>query len=141
MNKTIIIPVDGSPYALKALQYAAPFAEAIDAEIVLLNVQPNFNTPNVKRFFSKEDIREYQEQLAAEALEPAVELMNERKLKYSTKVRIGAPDVEICNEAKERGAAGIFMGSRGLGPIRGTLLGSVSYAVLHNAPCPVTVVP
>lgn len=141
MGKTLIVPVDGSPYSLKALQYAIPFAKATGAEIVLLNVQPNFNTPNVKRFFSEQDIKEYQTKLAKEALAPAEEILLETPLKFSTATRIGAPDVEICNEAKERGAEGIFMGSRGLGPIRGALLGSVSYAVLHNAPCPVTIVP
>jgi len=141
LTKSIIVPIDGSAYAMKALKYAVPFAGAIGAEIVLLNVQPSLNTPNVKRFFSKEEIHEYQQQLGNEALAEAAAFMNETGRKYTAKIRIGVPDVEICNEAKERGAEGIFMGTRGRGPVRGALLGSVSYSVLHNAPCPVTVVP
>jgi nucleotide-binding universal stress UspA family protein len=34
----------------------------------------------------------------------------------------------------------LVVGHRGLGGIPGLLLGSVASGVLHNAPCPVTVV-
>ncbi len=140
MNKTFVVPIDGSEYAKKALQYAIQLAEGIDAEIILISVQPSYNTANVKRFFNESEIREYQEEMGKEALEDAIQIINQSSLNYSTVIRTGVPGVEISNEAKERGAIGIVMGSRGLGPIRGAILGSVSYAVLHNAPCPVTIV-
>ena len=141
MNNCFIVPFDGSAYALKALEYAIRLGKGIDAEIVLVNVQPNYGfAPNVKKFFSAEEIKEYQQQTGRDVLAPALERLRDASIKYSTSIRSGIPAVEICNEAKERGASGIFMGSRGLGPIRGAILGSVSYGVLHNAPCPVTIV-
>ena len=35
----------------------------------------------------------------------------------------------------------IVMGSRGMNPIMGGVLGSVSYGVINSALCPVTIVP
>ena len=46
----------------------------------------------------------------------------------------------IVELARERGAAAIVVGSRGLGAIRARLEGSTSNAVLRHAPCPVLVV-
>lgn len=47
----------------------------------------------------------------------------------------------ICGAAVAESADICVLGARGLGPIRRTLLGSVSDYVVHHAPCPVLVVP
>jgi len=43
--------------------------------------------------------------------------------------------------AKEAGADLIVVGTRGQGPLKGLLLGSVTQRLLHVAPCPVLAVP
>jgi nucleotide-binding universal stress UspA family protein len=48
------------------------------------------------------------------------------------------PAQELLNEAQ--GAQLLVVGSRGRGGIKSMLLGSVSHAMLHHAPCPVAVV-
>ena len=53
---------------------------------------------------------------------------------------IGDPADVIIAQAAALGADLIVMGSRGMGPIQGLLLGSVSEEVVRRAPCPVTVV-
>lgn len=50
----------------------------------------------------------------------------------------GPPHEALCEAA--RGAGLLVVGCRGLGPVRRMLLGSVSQAVLHHAPCPVAIV-
>ncbi|GFN90832.1 stress response protein nhax [Plakobranchus ocellatus] len=50
------------------------------------------------------------------------------------------PGELIVKTAKEQDASSIVMGTRGLGSIRRTFLGSVSEFVVHHSHCPVTVV-
>lgn len=47
----------------------------------------------------------------------------------------------ILQVAEEREAATIVLGSRGLSGVKSTLLGSVSYGVVHNTTRPVLIVP
>ena len=53
----------------------------------------------------------------------------------------GKPGEAICNAVKESEADFVVMGSRGLGTVRRTILGSVSDYVLHHAHLPVIVCP
>jgi len=55
-------------------------------------------------------------------------------------VRAGRPDAEITRLAEELDAELVVVGSRGLGPIRRALMGSVSVSVVRHAHCPVMVV-
>ncbi len=52
----------------------------------------------------------------------------------------GRPATVLVNEADRFRAELIVVGSRGLGPLRSMLLGSVSAEVVEHAPCPVLVV-
>ena len=53
----------------------------------------------------------------------------------------GQPGATICKLATENGASVIVLGSRGLGTIRRTLLGSVSDYVVHHSHIPTIVIP
>jgi nucleotide-binding universal stress UspA family protein len=58
----------------------------------------------------------------------------------SSHAHVGRPDAEIVDQAERIGAGLIVMGSRGSGPIRRVLMGSVSDSVVRHAHCPVMVV-
>lgn len=151
MRKDILVPFDGSKNALEALQTAIELAKAFNEKIILLNVQLKFETLHTKMFFSSDAIREYQEQLAQEAMESAMPILKESGVQYETKLRIGNPKEQICQEAngslQQEGACPqsavrwIVMGSRGMNAVVGGMLGSVSYGVLHEAKCPVMIIP
>ncbi|GEN54345.1 universal stress protein [Halobacillus faecis] len=140
MSQKILVPVDGSDFSIRALRHAMEIAKAMGAEILLLNVQYNYNTPNINRFVSREEVRKYQQENAKEVIDYALEVVKNSEITVHTKVRIGSPDFEIAKEAKASNAYSIVMGSRGLGAIRSKILGSVSFNVLHEASCPVTMV-
>jgi nucleotide-binding universal stress UspA family protein len=58
----------------------------------------------------------------------------------STRLEIGTPAEAILSVAVQEDANLIVMGTRGLGPVREVVLGSVSHRVLTHASCPALVV-
>lgn len=152
MKKNLLVPFDGSKNAIEALQLAITWSKMLQEKIVLLNVQHSFRTVHTKMFFSDHAIHEYQEQLFTESVAPAKKLLEESGVEYEIKLRIGDAKEQICLEATldqpyepgqclTEGARMIIMGSRGMNPVLGGLLGSVSYGVVNAAPCMVTIVP
>ncbi len=138
MVKNILVPVDGSENSMRAILFAQELAKSVDGKLILLNIQPNYESINTKRFFTKKEMEEFTEQDAKETLEK-IELTDE--MNFEKKYRVGTPEIEICKEADEKKVFCIVMGTRGLGPIIGKILGSVSYNVIQKANCPVTIVP
>ena len=51
------------------------------------------------------------------------------------------PGEVICKLAEDKKAQFIVMGSRGMGILRRTFLGSVSDYCVHHAHCPVAIIP
>lgn len=80
------------------------------------------------------DAQEYGRQVLSEAvaLLPSVTV--------TTFLEIGSPTAIITKFAKEKDYDLIIIGSRGLGLIKGVVLGSVSSHVVHHAICPVMIV-
>jgi len=150
MKQNILVPFDGSANALEALKVAVDMAKAFNEKVILLNIQPSYETPHTKQFFSKKQIHEYQSQMADEALQSGVDFLKQSGVAFVSKMRCGDPREQICAEARgdspegeacrSNGVRLIVMGSRGRNVILESLLGSVSAGVLHHAPCPVTIV-
>lgn len=137
----ILVPVDGSPHADKAVRFAVTLTTGKEAEIILVNVQPSYNTPNVKRFIDPDEVKAFQEESAKEVFDHSLETLKNLSIAVRTVTRLGDPGREICVEAKESGADLIVMGYRGLGAVQRAILGSVATHVLHETPCPLTIVP
>ena len=151
MKKNILVPFDGSENATEALHLAINMAKLMQEKVIVLNIQPSFHSVHTKLFFSQNVIREYQEQLFREIVEPVEEILRNAGVEYELKLRIGDAKDQICLEATGNnpeqdgcaitGVRMIVMGSRGMNPVIGGVLGSVSYGVVNAAPCPITIVP
>ena len=138
----ILIPVDGSANAQRAVDYVINNIAALKAppQLLLLNVQWNVATGNVKLFISQESINDYYREQGVKALQLARAALDAAALPYQYHVSVGTPAEAIVQYADEQGATQIVMGRQGQGGLQSLLLGSVVSKVLHLASCPVLLV-
>jgi nucleotide-binding universal stress UspA family protein len=77
---------------------------------------------------------------ATESLQEAVAVCRDAGVTYETRAERGAVAATIDRVAREENVKHIIMGTRGLGGVRGLLLGSVATQLLHLTDVPVTLV-
>lgn len=144
MIKTILVPVDGSEHANKAIVLASDLAQKYDARLIALNVMTEAGSERVPP-----ELRDYERLEHVRVTERSVldseseRILSDAKLQAREK---GAPKVEtvrrsgdaaaiILEVANDQSADVIVMGSRGLGNVKGLLLGSVSHKVAQLSEC------
>jgi nucleotide-binding universal stress UspA family protein len=137
-QKDVIVATDGSESAERAVTSGAALARALGARAVLVYVRPSLGTLGAPHYQEK-----LSEQMAHArvALDRAQALAGEQGAEAEEEILEGDPAERLVELAQARDAALIVVGSRGLGAVKGALLGSVSSAVLHRAGRPVLVVP
>jgi nucleotide-binding universal stress UspA family protein len=144
-SKKILLATDGSEEAELASEAAVELAGAIGSELHVITVggtyRPGAGVTVVAPSLLEATLREL-ERAARELLDEQVKKIKESGGTISeAHVEMGgAPDQQIVALGEEIGAGLIVMGSRGLGGMRRTLLGSVSDSVVRHAHCPVLVV-
>lgn len=137
MFKKIMVPVDGSESADKAIKAAVEIAKSMDAELLFLYVQ-NINQLAINACLTDAIMRAVEE-AGNEILDRAASLVPEGVKSKELRVS-GSPGPAVVEAASDQNADMIVMGSRGLGMIKAALLGSVSQYVVEQAHCPVMVV-
>lgn len=137
--KRILIATDGSPHAKEACAFGLEFAEHEGAEVVLVHVLSALDPVEqveghlgVPHRIAAPD--------ADAALRDTAAAAEARGVSVRVELLVGLPEDEVVALAKEVDADLIVVGSRGLGTLKGALLGSVSRGVLANADRPVLVV-
>jgi nucleotide-binding universal stress UspA family protein len=142
----MLLATDGSPEAERALGMAATLSEKLGAELHLVSVEPMpdpHSWPEA-RAMSPElrgDIRERAEEAASKTVEGQAEKLGEMDVEVAgVHSVVGRPDTEIVRVAEEVGAGLVVLGSRGLGPVRRAVMGSVSLSVVHHSHSSVLVV-
>ncbi len=142
MIHKILVPIDGSDHAFKALDLASELAVKHDATLLLLHAVPDEKLSDPQRRFAEVEHIEgspdqvqftiAEQQLMTSARHRA--LMTGVK-EVDTLVEPGDPAKVIIDHAADVDV--IVMGRRGLGPIEGLLQGSVSQKVsqLTDAAC------
>jgi nucleotide-binding universal stress UspA family protein len=142
--RNILVAIDGSDHAERALREAADLARDTGGALTIATVVPELSAlalgggfaPAPVEFDSvhKDLVREYQ-QLLADANEKVPGELNPQ-----TVLLEGRPAHAIVQQVKAGGHDLVVMGSRGRGELRAMVLGSVSHEVLHASPVPVLVV-
>jgi nucleotide-binding universal stress UspA family protein len=138
----MLVAVDGSDHARRAVEAAARLAQEFQAvDVLLLNVGdadvyfgelPPFDYEAIERAN-----RQRQERLLEQASAHARECGLEH---VSTQSALGYPATEIVRVAEERGVDQIVMGTHGRGAVGSLFLGSVAQRVVHLTKVPVLLV-
>jgi nucleotide-binding universal stress UspA family protein len=137
----ILLPVDGSDYANKAV---TGFIALLDwykekPELHLLNVQYPLRG-NVALFINQEDIKQYHQEEGLKELQSTRALLDQAGVAYQYHIVVGDPAEMIVRFAGEKQFNQIVMGPRGAGAIQGLLLGSVTSKVMQLASTPVLLI-
>ena len=138
----ILVPVDGSASAVRAVEHAIASAAWLkDApQILLLNVQWKLASGNVKLFINQETINEYYREQGMAALEEARAKLDAVGQAYSYHISVGSPAEAIVQYAQEQQVEQIVMGAQGESKLSTMLMGSVVSKVIHLAAVPVVLV-
>jgi nucleotide-binding universal stress UspA family protein len=137
----ILLPVDGSDASLDAVQHALGLVrDGLRAEFVLANVQEPASLYELLRAHDAEVIESVSRSAGEHLLERAAGLCRAAAVGFETVIGTGEPAHLLHDIAEETGCELIVMGARGDGNTRGTRLGSVAHAMLHDAALPVTIV-
>jgi len=142
--ETIVVGVDGSEGANKALEFAAAEAalrgarlRVVSAWHIPVEIFSGYFVPASDRFDPSDTFREGTEKIVSEAVATAQRLQPDIECE-GTAVE-GQPAEVLLKQAA--GASLLVVGNRGLGGFSSLLLGSVSQQVVHHTPCPIVVIP
>jgi nucleotide-binding universal stress UspA family protein len=140
--KQIVCPVDFSESSVSALAHAAALAQWYNAQLTVLHVVPTFEPMQVRG-----DLGDPIQIVTPMPREQVLEEMS-RTLNLSVVspratpvAEQGDPRSTIIDQAISKKADLIVMGTHGRRGFKRLLLGSVTEAVLREAPCPVLTVP
>jgi nucleotide-binding universal stress UspA family protein len=137
----ILVPLDGSPNALRAIDYLAALARnntALHCE--LLYVREPFGVRE-HGYRTHEQLASLDGAAAQQALQPAQAMLDAAGIPYAAASIEGDIGHTIVNHAAKAGCDSIAMGMRGMGFVFGPFsMGSVTAKVLHLATMPVTLV-
>lgn len=150
MIKHILVPIDGSRHAQKALELAIDLATRYGAELTLVHALLRGQVPDEIRKLSDRPgggepamavgaayvdftlPRDVLEDIAEKLLQSGARLAQERGVKtVHTHWGPGDPAHVILDWASRHETDMIVIGSRGLGDLRGLIVGSVSHKVQH----------
>ena len=140
--KKILVATDGSEDAALAVRAAIDLSNKTDAELHVVHTWRNLQPATLPAVATDEywRARKQYEQEAGELLEEQAErLRNAGATVAGLHLREGRPADEIATLAEELEADLVVVGSRGVGTVKRLVMGSVSEAIVHLAPCPVLV--
>lgn len=143
----VLVAADGSPESTRAARMAAELSGSLRSELHIVevgNIPSVYSAPEWMTFDPEFRDRLYKQAECETRKSLEVHLQKIKEIDSEAAIvhaRVGPADVEIVRLAEEIDAGLVVLGSRGFGPLKRAVLGSVSSSVVRHAHCPVLVVP
>ena len=139
--RRILVPLDFSRHADSVLEWAAHLAQEHGSRLLLLHA---YHLPvefqQLEGAYLPQDFWASVKSEAEQNLNRYAEPLRAQGLEVEVVVREGYPATVIEEEAVDRQADLIVIGTRGLSGLKHLLLGSIAERVVQKAPCPVLTV-
>jgi nucleotide-binding universal stress UspA family protein len=133
----IVVGYDGSPGSRAALEEACDLAKALGERVVIVFGYAPGGYGGGEIPSHREAVEELAEKVTAEAAERASAV----GVEHEVRMKPLKPFHALVEAAEERSARVIVVGSSGETPLKGAIIGSTPYKLLHLSPVPVLVVP
>ena len=141
MYKKILIPLDGSEVAQRALEEAEKLAKAFDSELVLVQIVPFMPIYGSPELVTPLIIDEKQKESAERYLTSLAENLRQKGFRVKSIVKTGQQvPAEIIDVAKETGVDLIVMNTHGRSGFTRWFVGSVALKVLTRAETPILLI-
>lgn len=139
----VVVGVDGSEAAIDAVRVAVDLARARTARLHIVTVvrPPEGWWGIVGSPPTAEALGDSLSDAQRNVLDRALRAVDLTGVDYETQEEIGEPSsrlIDVCNRVD---ADVLVVGRRGAGLLRRMMVGSVANHLVHEAPCPVLVVP
>ena len=146
--KTLLVPVDFTPYSEEALVFASELANKIKAKLLVLHVihdpaeAPGFYSQQRKKKRYLQTMEEVAEEMMQGFLKKVRQAYpDQTPIKNATPLLVvGTPVTRIVEMAEKKQAGMIIIGSHGRTGLSNLLLGSKAGQVVQLSTIPVTVV-
>lgn len=140
--KNILVPVDGSPFSIRALREAMKVAWSEGGRLILLGVVelPVAGFEGYQEFSVNLELEEQFSLRLKSILEQEAEKLKKEGVTVDTIVRTGNPADEIVSLASSEKADLVVMTTHGRRGFMRFMLGSVAEKVVRTSPCSVLVV-
>jgi nucleotide-binding universal stress UspA family protein len=140
MFTKILLATDGSENASRAADAAISLAQGLGhPSITIAHIVTS--TPSESRMVqAKFDVHSLLVEESHKSLRGTLAKCDAAGIAYTLKIAIGDPAQEILAHVAKEQIDLVVIGSRGLGTLKGILIGSVSQKIAHLAPCPVMIV-
>jgi len=142
-ERIVLIAMDGSEYSDYAFDWYWTNVHQDHDKVVLLHV-PEYHTVVQSPMVMADvtvitELMQEEEKRIRSFLEVLGQKLKDKKIGGKVKSASGNPGEVVVRIAKEEHANLIVTGTRGMGKIRRTFLGSISDYVIHHSPVPVLV--
>lgn len=139
----IVVGIDGSSGAAHAIQWAIALAKRTGAEIIAAHVLQPVTTEysGMYGFIAPVSLDSWADEIRQQFEEEWCLPLHRAGVPFRKSFETGSAGQRLIEVAEREGAGLIVTGTRGLGPVREAILGSVSHYLIQHAAIPVVVVP